>query len=92
MYSFILEDEERISELSESLKGEKQKRKNVENKFSNLQEELSDLKSSTEILEKVNICTSKITQSPRFDQLYKLEIERGMKIYVRLQISTCVKV
>ncbi|KAJ8300576.1 LOW QUALITY PROTEIN: hypothetical protein KUTeg_022095 [Tegillarca granosa] len=47
-----LKDEERISQLTKSLKEEKQKRKSIESKMSQIQEEFTDLKSANESLEK----------------------------------------
>ena len=49
----IVEDEEKIIELSRELKQEKQKRKELDNKFSQLQEEFADMKSTNETLQKV---------------------------------------
>ena len=49
----IVEDEEKIIELSRELKQEKQKRKDMDNKFSQLQEEFADMKSTNETLQKV---------------------------------------
>lgn len=50
----MTEDEERISHLSKSLKEEKLKRKNMESKMSQIQEEFTDLKSANESLERVS--------------------------------------
>ena len=49
----IVEDEEKIIELSRELKQEKQKRKDMDNKLSQLQEEFADMKSTNETLQKV---------------------------------------
>ena len=52
--SVFVEDEERLSDLSRSLKEEKQGRKSAENNITQLQEELTDLKAAKFSLEKVN--------------------------------------
>ena len=49
----IVEDEEKIIVLSRELKQEKQKRKDMDNKLSQLQEEFADMKSTNETLQKV---------------------------------------
>lgn len=42
-----------MAELSRELKQEKQKRKELDNKFSQIQEEITDMKSTNETLQKV---------------------------------------
>lgn len=42
-----------MAELSRELKQEKQKRKELDNKFSQIQEEIADMKSTNETLQKV---------------------------------------
>lgn len=42
-----------MAELSRELKQEKQKRKEFDNKFSQIQEEIADMKSTNETLQKV---------------------------------------
>ena len=49
------EDEDRLSDLSRSLKEEKHGRKSAENNITQLQEELADLKATKFSLEKVSI-------------------------------------
>ncbi|XP_048777853.1 FK506-binding protein 15-like isoform X2 [Ostrea edulis] len=46
------EDEAKIAELSQDLKQEKQKRKDLDSKFSELHEEFTDIKSTNETLQK----------------------------------------
>lgn len=50
---FIVEDEEKMAELGRELKQEKQKRKELDSKFSQIQEEFADMKSTNETLQKV---------------------------------------
>lgn len=42
-----------MAELSRELKQEKQKKKELDNKFSQIQEEIADMKSTNETLQKV---------------------------------------
>lgn len=42
-----------MAELSREIKQEKQKRKELDNKFSQIQEEIADMKSTNETLQKV---------------------------------------
>lgn len=49
----IVDDSQKISELSTNFKEEKQRRKHLENKLTQIQEEFNDIKSANETLERV---------------------------------------